>query len=279
MSLSTKVKSLSIIHDLNFEQYPEHYPWLIKKYYHYYFPRFARRADRIVTVSEFSKQDIMSKYKIDAEKIDVIYNGVNSAFKPLSQEIITETRAKYSNGDPYFIFVGSIQPRKNIKNLLLAFDLFKNNHPQPFKLIIAGQKKWWTPDLQKTFEEMKYKNDVVFTGRMSEDELVKLTASAFAMTYVPFFEGFGIPILEAFNSGIPVITSDITSMPEVANGAALLVNPQSCQSIADGMLSIVKDDKLKLQLIEKGNIRKNDFSWDKSSALLWQSIEKLLPKS
>jgi glycosyltransferase involved in cell wall biosynthesis len=96
------------------------------------------------------------------------------------------------------------------------------------------------------------------------------------MTYVPFYEGFGIPILEAFNSGIPVITSDITSMPEVAAGAALLVNPHSVQSIADGMLSMVKDNKMKQELIAKGTIRKNDFSWDKSANLLWKSIESLL---
>lgn len=276
MSLSSKVKSLSIIHDLNFEQFPEHFPWLIKKYYHYYFPRFAKRADRIATVSEFSKQDIVSRYKINADKIDVIYNGVNNAFKPQNPEAIKETRNKYSNGEPYFIFVGSIQPRKNIKNLLLAFDLFKSNHKQPFKLLIAGAKKWWTSELQKTFEDMKYKNDVVFTGRVTEDELVKITGAAYAMTYVPFFEGFGIPILEAFNSGIPVITSDITSMPEVANGAALLINPHSSQSISEGMLSIVNDDKLKQDLIAKGNIRKNDFSWDKSAKLLWESIERLI---
>lgn len=276
MSLSTKVKSLSIIHDLNFEQYPEHFPWLIKKYYHYYFPRFAKRADRIATVSEFSKHDIISRYKIDADKIDVIYNGVNENFKPQTQDSIIETRNRYSNGEPYFIFVGSIQPRKNIKNLLLAFDLFKGNHRQPFKLLIAGAKKWWTPDLQKTFEEMNYKNDVVFTGRVAEEELIKITGTAFAMTYVPFYEGFGIPILEAFNSNIPVITSDITSMPEVANGAALLVNPHSSQSISVGMLAIVKDDKLKHELIAKGNLRKKDFSWDNSSDLLWKSIERLI---
>jgi len=276
MSLSAKVKSLSIIHDLNFEQYPEHFPWLIKKYYRYYFPRFAKRADRIATVSEFSKQDIISRYKVDPDKIDVIYNGVNTSFKPQSPKAIEETRAKYSNSDPYFIFVGSIQPRKNIKNLLLAFDLFKNNYTHPFKLLIVGANKWWTPELQKTIEEMKFKNDVVFTGRVSEDELVKITGAAFAITYVPFYEGFGIPILEAFNCGIPVITSDVTSMPEVAAGSALLVNPHSSQSIADGMLSIVKDEKLKQELIAKGNIRKNDFNWDKSAELLWESIERLI---
>lgn len=276
MSLSTKVKSLSIIHDLNFEQYPEHFPWLIKKYYQYYFPRFAHRADRIATVSEFSKQDIISRYKVDANKIDIIYNGVNTAFAPQNNEAIIEIRNKYSFGEPYFIFVGSIQPRKNIKNLLLAFDLFKSKIQRPFRLLIAGQKKWWTPELQKTYEDMNYKNDVFFTGRISEDELVKIIGAAYAMTYVPFYEGFGIPILEAFNSGIPVITSNITSMPEVAGDSALLVNPHSSQSIADGMLNLYNDDNLRKDLINKGNIRSKDFSWDKSAELLWRSIEKTL---
>jgi glycosyltransferase involved in cell wall biosynthesis len=276
LSLSSKVKSISIIHDLNFEEYPEHFPWLIKKYYHYYFPRFAKRADRIATVSEFSKRDIISRYNIPESKIDVIFNGVNDAFKPLSIDEINETKRRYTNGVPYFIFVGSIQPRKNIKNLLLAFDLFKHNHQQPFKLIIVGNKKWWTSELEKTLVEMKHREDVILTGRVGEDELVKLMGSAFAMTYVPFYEGFGIPILEAFNSNIPVITSNVTSMPEVADGAALLVDPHSPQSIASGMMRIVEDENLRKELIAKGNVRKNDFSWEKTSDLLWKSIEKMI---
>ncbi len=275
VSLSSKVKTLSVIHDLNFEQYPQHFPWIIKKYYKYYFPRFAHRADRIATVSEFSKRDIITRYGIEENKIDVIYNGVNEAFKPLSSAVIEETRKKYSDGIPYFIFVGSIQPRKNIKNLLIAFELFRNNYPQPFKLLIVGTKKWWTNELEKTLKEMKHREDVILTGRVEEDELLKLMGSAYAMTYVPFYEGFGIPILEAFNCQVPVITSNVTSMPEVANGAAILVDPQDTQSIASSMMRIVEDVNLAKELIAKGIVRKNNFNWDKSADSLWNSVIKL----
>ncbi len=276
MSLTTKVKSISIIHDLNFEQYPEHFPWLIKKYYHHYFPKFAMKADRIATVSEFSKQDIINRYKVQEDKIDVIYNGVSNAFVPQHSDTILETRNHYTNGQPYFIFVGSIQPRKNIKNLLLAFDEFKKNSGQPFKLVIAGQRKWWVSELQHTFDAMTHKEDVVFTGRVDNEDLIKLMGSAYAMTYVPYFEGFGIPILEAFNAGIPVITSNVTSMPEVANGAALLADPHSYKSIAEAMQQITGNERLREELISKGTVRKDDFNWDKSATLLWQSIEKTL---
>ncbi|HRS54135.1 MAG TPA: glycosyltransferase, partial [Bacteroidales bacterium] len=123
-SLSTKTKTLLVIHDLNFEHYPEYLPWLVRHYYKYFFPRFARKADHIATVSEFSKADIIKQYNISSDKIDVIYNGANDGFKPLEHTLITKVREKYTNGRPYFLFVGALHPRKNIVNLLKSYDFF-----------------------------------------------------------------------------------------------------------------------------------------------------------
>ena len=123
---------------------------------------------------------------------------------------------------------------------------------------------------------MKHRHDVIFTGRLSSEELKNTIGSALALTYVPYFEGFGIPILEAMNCDVPVITSNVTAMPEVAKGAALLIDPFSTESIANGMLQLYSDKKLRETLIEKGRIRKLDFSWSKTSTSLWQSIEKTI---
>lgn len=274
LTLNSKCQSVAVIHDINFEHYPKDLPFLYAKYYSIMFPKFARKATRIATVSEYSKTDIENKYGIAASKTDVVYNGANSIFKPISAQDKEITKQNFTSGCNYFFFVGTLHPRKNLKNLFLAFDEFKKTDSRNIKLVIAGAKMWWTDDIRFTYENLVYKNDIIFTGRVSDVDLAKLMGSALALTYVSLFEGFGIPILEAFNCDTPVITSNITSMPEVAGDAALLVDPFSAYSIADGMKTIVSDDNLRNQLIENARIQRAKFSWELSADKLWQCIEK-----
>jgi len=276
LSLSTSVKSMAVIHDLNFEKHPEFIPWTVRKYYHHFFPRFARRADRIATVSEFTKNDIAKRYHVSPDKIDVVYNGANENYVPVSEEIKKATRDKYTSGSPYFVFVGTIHPRKNLTNLFKAFGEFKKSGNNDVKLFIVGDRKWWTGDIKEAYDNLNCKNEIVFGGRMTTEELHKTIASALAMTYVSYFEGFGIPIVEAFYCDVPVITANVTSMPEVAGDAALLVDPYSVESIRDAMIKLASDEKLRLQLIERGKERKKEFNWQKSSERLWASIEKTM---
>lgn len=272
--LNSKCKSVAVIHDINFEHYPKDLPYLYAKYYSFMFPKFARKATRIATVSEYSKADIERKYEIPASKIDVVYNGANSIFEPISVKDKEIAKQNFTSGSDYFFFVGTLHPRKNLKNLFLAFEEFKKTDTQNIKLVIAGSKMWWTDDIRLTYEKHAFKSDIIFTGRVSDEDLVKLMGSALSLTYVSFFEGFGIPILEAFNCDTPVITSNITSMPEVAGNAALLVDPFSVNSIADGMKAMVADDKLRNQLIENARIQRSKFSWQQSADKLWQCIER-----
>jgi glycosyltransferase involved in cell wall biosynthesis len=172
--------------------------------------------------------------------------------------------------------VGAIIPRKNIARLFEAFDVFKQQDSSNTKLLIVGNRKWWTSGLDKVYKGMKYRDDVIFLGRMNALELNSLYAASVALTFVPYFEGFGIPILEAFNSGTAVITSNTTSMPEVAGDAALLVDPFSVESIADAMIRLNNNKELRDELILKGKHRAENFSWDKTAKILWQSIEKVL---
>ncbi|MBN2175872.1 MAG: glycosyltransferase family 4 protein [Bacteroidales bacterium] len=276
LSLSAKVKSLVVMHDLNFEHYPQDLPWMVRKHYRHYFPRYARKAARIATVSEYSKKDISELYTVTPHKIDVVYNGANEGFKPVMEDTKKQVWKKYTQNCPYFLFVGALHPRKNLVNLFKAFDLFKSRKSTNIKLLIVGEKMWWTPEIRNAYEQMKYKNEVVFSGRIEFEQLQKVVASALALTYVSYFEGFGIPIVEAFYAGTPVITSEVTSMPEVAGDAALLVDPFSIRSITDAMVKISSDENLRKLLIEKGNERKKLFSWQITADRLWGSIEKVL---
>ena len=278
LSLRTKVPSVPVFHDLNFEHYPEDLPFLERKYYHYFFPKYARKADTIVTVSEFSKKDIVNQYDIDPDKINVVYNGVNEQFKPVNDTVKQEVRQKISGGCPYFIFVGALHPRKNLARLFSAFDYFKEQHVTDVKLVVVGNKKYWTKKIQQAFEGMKHKDEVFFSGRMSAAELRNTVASALGMAYVSYFEGFGLPILEAFGCDTPVITSNVTSMPEVAGDAAMLVDPFSVKSIAEGLEKIALDPDLREDLIKKGRERRKLFTWDNSAEQLWSVLEKLMEK-
>jgi len=277
LSLSSSKPAVGVIHDLNFEHHADFFTDRgILNYYRKNFPKFAHKATRLATVSEYSKQDIIDTYHIDPEKIDVVYNGCNAEFKPLTTSEKTEVLNRYTQNCPYFLFVGSIHKRKNLAHLFKAFDQFKTQTDSKIKLLIVGSKKWWKGEIEDTFQAMTFKDEVVFSGHLDSAELAKVTGAALALTYISFFEGFGIPILEAFHAEIPVITSNTTSMPEVAADAALFVDPYSVDSIAEAMRAIYRDNNLRERLIEKGRVRKDNFSWDKTATLLWRTLEKTI---
>ncbi len=272
LSLTTNVKSAGVIHDLNFEHFPEDIPFLVRKYYSGMFPRFAKKATRIATVSEFSKSDIVKTYNVAPSKIDVVYNGASDIFKPITAVEQQQIRLKFSQGHEYFFFIGTLHPRKNLVNLFKAFDQFKKGNSSGIKLILAGARMWWTDEIRLAYEGMEYRDDVIFTGRVSDQELASLMASALALTYVSYFEGFGIPILEAFHCDTPVITSNLTSMPEVAGNAAILTDPFSIPSIADAMQKMASDHNFRQKLIEAGREQRQKFSWEQTAGKLWDCI-------
>jgi glycosyltransferase involved in cell wall biosynthesis len=278
ISLRSHVPSCAVIHDINFEHRPMDLPFITRNYYRYFFPRFAREATRLATVSEYSRRDIINNYDIDEKKIDLIYNGASKNFTPATAEEIEAVREKYTSGAPYFIFVGTIHPRKNIKNLLRAFELFREEHKAPFKMVIVGKKTFLAKATEEQLESMKFKSDVIFTGRLSSGELNDIMSAAWALTFVPFFEGFGIPLVEAMNCDIPILTSNVTSLPEIAGDAAVYAEPESPGSIRDGMVRIVKEKGLREELIAKGKERRKLYSWDNTASELWKTIERVLHK-
>ncbi len=275
LSLGTNVISLPVIHDLNFFHLPEFIPWHVHlMYYNYFFPRYVKKARRIVTVSEFSKRDIVSYFNYESNRVDVVYNGATETFHPVSTDKQSLTREKFARGCPYFLFIGLIHPRKNLGNLIKAFGAFKQSVSSNVKLLIVGSRKWWTEEMQQALDQCRYREDVIFTGRVSDTDLVDITASALSLVYVSHFEGFGIPLLEAMYCDTPVIASGVTSLPEVGGDAVLYVNPSSVDSIKSAMKSVYLDPALRQGLIEKSRAQREKFTWEKTASLLWESILK-----
>ncbi len=275
-SLRTDVPQLPVIHDLNFEHHPEHLPPGVAHFYRSRFPRFAQRATRIATVSEYSKNDIVNLYGIHPDRIDVVYNGVNPEFRRATSDEVRATRARYTGGAPYIVYVGSIHPRKNVDGLIRAYSAFRAQSAEHMKLVIVGAPMFNDQSTEAALRSSAYRDDVVFTGRLESAELAEVVAAALFMAFLPHFEGFGIPILEAFASGVPLVAANRSSLPEVCGDAALLVDAANEAHVVDAFLRLSADELLRNHYIQRGAERVRDFSWDTTARLLWQSLEKAL---
>jgi glycosyltransferase involved in cell wall biosynthesis len=279
LSLKTRVPSIAVIHDINFHHRPEDLPVMTRMFYRRFFPLYAKKADTIVTVSEYSKQDICNSYLVPADKVNVVYNGANPGFRPLSREEIINVRNTYTRGAQYFVFVGNMHPRKNVPRLLQAYDMFRNEYHEDFRLVIVGEKMFMISEIERVFNQMKHSDEVVFTGRLESRSLCQVMGGAIALTFFPVFEGFGIPVVEAMYCDIPVLTSNVTSLPEVAGNAAIYADPYNISAMAAQMLALARDKNLQQDLIEKGRERRKNFNWDKTAEGVWSCIENVIKKN
>lgn len=273
-SLSTNLPSLLVVHDIAYFYYPNMIPWVFRKFYQFFTPKYARKADQIVTVSEYVKKDVSKNLSVDLSKITVVHNACKDFFKPLDEAAVQATKGEFTNGADFFLYVGALHPRKNVARLIQAFDRFKSQTGAPLKLALLGRMAWQNSDIEAVYNASAHKVDVLFLGYTSTEDMARLTASAFASTYVSLFEGFGVPPLEAMKCGVPVLASDRTSIPEVCGDAALFVNPESIESIAEGMRKLYDDPALRARLIEKGFEQEQKFDWAQSAAIMWEAIEK-----
>ncbi len=273
LSLKTETPQLAVIHDLNFEHHPEDIPKGALNYLKKYFPKFANKASRICTVSEYSKQDIINTYNIDPHKIDVSYNGVSDVFKPISEREKKSVQKEFTDEKPYLLFVGAIHKRKNLTRLLKAFERLKKETNLPYQLLIVGEPMW---NSQQVKIDESLKPYVSFTGHLPLEKLASIMAAADIFTFVSYFEGFGIPLLEAMQSGTPVLAGNKTSLPEIGGDAAFFCDPFDVDDIYKNLLLLLNDKSLQENLKQKGLERAKEFSWDKSSNQLWESFEKMM---
>ncbi len=272
MSLQSDIPTIMVSHDLNYEHQPEYVPWSARKFMLHYSKKYHHKAKHLIAVSEATKNDIIELYGIDPANITVAGNAAPEGFDPLTNSEKQAVRDRYTMGLPYFIYVGSLHPRKNVKNLIVAFEEFKTKTGSSTKLVIYGRIAWGTKEIFDTHEKLVNKNDIIFIEGKNAD-VKKMTGAALASCYVSLFEGFGIPILEAFHAGIPVITSDCSSMPEVAGDAALLVDPRDPRSIAQAMEQVEKEPELRQKLVLRGHQRQTNFSWDRSSKTIFSCLK------
>ena len=257
-------KSVLTIHDILFESHPEFFPEVHRRLLKFFIPFSAKRADRIISVSEFTKKQIMKYYRVPEEKITVIYEGASDKFLPIrDKELIKPVLEKYGIKKRYILFVGRVEPRKNIVGLLNAFVYIKNKGMKDFCLVIVGNqdKIFQEKELFDQIKELQLDSDVIFTGGVSDEDLPVLYNEAEVLVYPAFAEGFGLPVLEAMACGTPVVTSNTTSLPEVTGDAAILVNPYSSEEIGQALEKILNDDSLRRELALRGLQRAKKFSW------------------
>lgn len=278
-SLRTKVPQCLVVHDLAFLQYPSFYKKSQGLFYKKYSPRFLAKAETIATVSAFSKNDIIKHYKIGVEKIDIVFSAAKDCFTPIGDEEKMAIKNKYTEGREFFVYTGAIHPRKNLMNLLKAFSVFKKRQKTNMKLILVGRLAWNYESFMVSLRSYKYRDDVVMTGYVAEDELVKITGAAYGMIYPSLWEGFGVPVLEAMQCDVPVITSVNSAMQEIAKDAALYINPASHTDMADKMMLLYKDENLRNELIQKGSETVKEYTWESTAIKLWQSILKAAAKN
>lgn len=271
-SLTTTIPQLLVVHDLSFLHYPGFISWHQRLYYKLFTGSFLRKAKRVVTVSDYSREDIIKQYRIPPEKIGIVHSAAGDRFRPIDWQEKQQVKEKYAEGKEYFLCTGGIHPRKNLMNLLRAFSLFKKWQHSNMKLVVAGRLAWGYDDILEKIKTYKYREDVILTGYLPDDELATLTASAYAAVYPSWFEGFGVPILEAMQSGVPVITSNTSSMPEVGGDAALYADPNDPDSIAKHMLGLYRDETFRSRLIEAGIKQAAQFNWDTVAELMWEEI-------
>ena len=272
LSLKTNLPQLTVIHDISFEHHPEDFPKSALRYLKSYFPLFDKKANRIVTVSEYSKQDIVQTYGISADKIDVVYNGVSAVFKPVSIAEKQNTKEQFSDGHSYLVYVGAIHKRKNLQRLIDAFRQLKQetNHPQ--HLVIVGSPMWESQQISIPKEVGSY---VHFTGHLDQNQLAQVVAAADLLCFVSYFEGFGLPLIEAMKSGTPVIAGSLTALPEVGGDAVAYCNPMDKTAIFNAINELLNDPEKLNQLREKGLIHANKFSWDQAAKAFWESVRKI----
>lgn len=259
-------KTVVTIHDLSYLFFPHEF---LKKdlYQLKNWTRYAlQNACHIIAVSKTTKKDVIKEYSIPDEKISVIYNGYENI------EPLTTSHQPLATNDPYFLYVGTIQPRKNLSTLINSFSLFLAKHPT-FKLIIAGKKGWLYERIYQQVKQLHLSQSITFAGYVNDAEKVRLYEGATAYVLPSLYEGFGIPILEAMSYRCPVITSFSSSLPEIGGEACLYFDPKSVDDLLNKMEVIVSDKKLVKDLILKGIKRVSSFSWELAGQ---QTLEVLL---
>jgi len=275
-SVSKKTRLIVTVHDLSFERYPKTFS-VRRRFWHIFVnpKKICERADKIITVSESSKKDIIDLYGIDAKKIKVIYSGVSERFRVISRndEKLIRVKEKYHLPYKFVLYLGTIEPRKNIKGVIQAYVQMRENamadeksyELSNYQLVIAGSAGWLSEEIFSEIEKFEFKNSIKVINFVDDLDKEFLFNLASLFIYPSFFEGFGFPVLEAMSCGVPVIASNNSSISEIAGDAAILIDPTRPQEISNAMKEVLLTGNLRSILIEKGVVRAKEFNWQKTA--------------
>jgi len=262
----TDCASVVTIHDLVAFLYPETIPRKYAIYMRWLIKRVVERADLVISVSENTKEDLVRLLGVDPKRIMVVYEAAPPGFHAISDaDRLNWVRHRYGLEDPFVYHVGNIEPRKNLVRLVKAFMLMRQRTKRRVKLVITGQKGWLTNMLFRELDGMQLGEEVVFTGYVPRHELPLLMNAAEAFVFPSLYEGFGLPALEAMSCGTPLVTSNISSLPEIVDQAAVMVDPLEVESIAQGLERVLEDEDLRARLVRDGLARSRRFSWERAA--------------
>ena len=258
------IPTILTIHDLIFDKMPEHHKPLNRWYLNLALPLFSKRADHIIAVSEATRDDVIKTYGISPDKISVIPEAAAPRFTPQPTKTIQAVRQRYQLPDQYLLYVGTIEPRKNLERLLKAWEkLFQTKEVPP--LVFVGSRGWLSESFFNALEKSPFRNDVLLTGYVRDEDLPALYSAATAFVFPSLYEGFGLPPLEAMACGTPVICSNTSSLPGVVGDAALLCDPTDDLALEDALKRIVNDVDLRHKLSEQGLEQAAKFSWERTA--------------
>lgn len=257
-----KAKTVAMVHDLTTLLFPEHH---VKSNVFLHNQRFKRlnRVDGILTNSQATKSDIVKHLNINPDKIFVTHLGADKRFRQMEKEDVYPILQKYELKKPYILFVGTLEPRKNVETLIRAFNQLKQSHNIPHELVLAGQKGWLYQKIFEAIESSPFKSDIRLMDYLPDNDLPALMNGAEVFAYPSFYEGFGLPVLEAMQCGTPVVTSNISSLPEVGGEACLYVHPESSDELSETLYKVLRDKAFQKTLSEKGIMQAKRFSWEK----------------
>lgn len=257
-------KNVITVHDFSFDKFTEWHPQSRVDYFKKVFWDGAAKADAIITVSEFIKKEAVEEYGLDHQKIFPIHNGINHlTFSKFSSEGLAKFKEKTNLPEHFILFVGSLEPRKNITTLISAHSLLPDHIRREFPLVIAGGGGWLNDNIQNLIDQDK---NILSLGYVDQSFLVGLYNCATCFVYIPWYEGFGLPPIEAMACGCPCIVSSVASIPEVCGDAVIYADPSDANQISFRLLSLIEDNKLQEALSREGIVHSSQFTWEKSAS-------------
>jgi len=270
IQLSKRCRSILTIHDLSFIRYPKYFSFR-KNIWHQAInvEKLIKKVDTIITVSKNTKDDIMDLYSIPDNKIKVIHSGIGRQYKVIDRDDknLGSVKKKYGLPKKFILFLGTLEPRKNIEGIIRAYNEFREKNPglSDYKLIIAGGRGWKSDKIFREYNKSKFRKDIKFLGYIVDEDKVYIYNLAALFIYPSFYEGFGFPPLEAMACGLPVITSFSSSLPEIVGKAALIVDPYNINEISTAIRELITNNNLKKLLLAKGLNRASKFNWEYSA--------------